>query len=295
MGRPILVGYDESPASTLALHWAVEEARLHKSSVLVCHAWHWPYPLRPVQQEVLAQVERIAADVVAEGVRRVRSLAPDVDVQPRLMRGTASTALLQAAREAELTVLGSRGQGGFEDLQVGSAAVQVPAHSVGPVIVVRSDATLAGVGGRIVVGVDGSPASLAAFSFALDEAALRGAAVTAMCCWRDSGPPAGPEWQPFVDAQAIRKGAEVRFHEATSHLICRHPEIAVTTKFVAERPERALIDSAKDATLLVLGTRGNDSPPCLLLGPVTQTALAEARCPVAVTPPPRPSMRPAEL
>ncbi|GAA1636156.1 universal stress protein [Nonomuraea maheshkhaliensis] len=286
MGRPILVGYDGSPASTLALCWAVEEARLRRSSLLVCHAWHWPYPFRPVEQDVLAEVERVATHVVDEGVCRVRSLASDVGVRPRLMRGTAPTVLLQAAREAEMTVLGLRGQGGFEGLRVGSAAVQVPAHSPGPVIVVRPDATPAGGGARIVVGVDGSPASLSAFSFALDEAALRGGTVTTICCWRDWGPLAGPDWQPFVDAQAIRRGAEVRFREATSHLVSRHPDVSVGMEFVAERPQRALIDSSKDATLLVLGARGNDSPPCLLLGPVTQIALADARCPVAVIPPP---------
>ncbi|MEO3873849.1 universal stress protein [Nonomuraea sp. B12E4] len=286
MGRPILVGYDESPASTLALCWAVDEARLRRSSILVCHAWQWPYPRRLVEPEVLAQVEGIAARVLDEGVGHVRRLAPDVDVQPRLIRGTASTVLLQAAHEAEMTVLGSRGQGGFEDLQVGSAAVQVPAHSVRPVIVVRPDAMPAGDRTRIVVGVDGSPASLAALAFALDEAALRDGAVTTICCWRDYGLPAGPDRQPFVDSLAIREGAEVRFREVTSHLTSRHPKVPVTTEFVAERPQRALLDSTKDATLLVLGNRGNDSPPCLLLGPVTQTALAQARCPVAVTPSP---------
>ncbi|WP_431930944.1 universal stress protein [Nonomuraea jabiensis] len=224
--------------------------------------------------------------VPMRGWPRARSLAPDVDVRPRLARGTASTVLLQAAREAELTVLGSRGQGGFEDLRVGSAAVQVPAHSAGPVVVVRPDAMPTGDGTRIVVGVDGSPASLAAFGLALEEAALRGAAVAAICCWRDDGPPAGPYWQPFVDSQAIRRGAEIRFHEVTSHLTAKHAGVPVTTEFLAERPERALIDATKGAALLVLGNRGNDSPPCLLLGPVTQIALAEARCPVAVTPPP---------
>ncbi|MEO3886716.1 universal stress protein [Nonomuraea sp. B5E05] len=286
MGRPVLVGYDESPASALALRWAVEEARLRESSVLVCHAWHWPYPRRPVDREVLAQVERVAAQVVDEGVHRARGLAPDVDVRPRLERGTASTVLLRVAREAELTVLGLRGQGGFDELRVGSAAVQVPAHSARPVIVVRPDAMPAGDATRIVVGVDGSPASLAALGFGLEEAALRDCAVTAVCCWRDHGPPAGPDWQPFVDSQAIRSGAEVRFRDVTSHLTSRHPTVSVTTEFVTERPERALIDATKDATLLVLGARGNDSPPRLLLGPVTQIALAEARCPVAVTPPP---------
>ncbi|MGP3934069.1 universal stress protein [Nonomuraea sp. KM88] len=206
MGRPVLVGYDESPASAVALRWAVEEARLRESSVLVCHAWHWPYPRRPVEREVLAQVERVAAQVVDEGVHRARGLAPGVDVLPRLERGTASTALLRVAREAELTVLGLRGQGGFEDLQVGSAAVQVPAHSARPVIVVRSDAMPTGDAPRIVVGVDGSPASLAALGFGLEEAALRGCAVTAICCWRDYGLPAGPDWQPFVDSQATAVG-----------------------------------------------------------------------------------------
>ncbi|MGW4408634.1 universal stress protein [Nonomuraea sp. NPDC004702] len=44
-----------------------------------------------------------------------------------------------------------------------------------------------------------------------------------------------------------------------------------------------MVGSTKDATLLVLGNRGNGSPACLLLGPVTQTALLESWCPVAVT------------
>lgn len=286
MGRPILVGYDGSPASTRALCWAVEEARLREAAVLVCHAWHWPYPLRRVDQKVLAHIERVATEVLDAGVSRVRAVAPDVDIQPLLMKGTATVALLAAARDAELTVLGSRGQGGFEDLQVGSAAVQVAAHSAGPVAVVRPDVHPAGHGARIVVGVDGSPASLAAFAFALEEAALRGVAVTAICCWLDCGTPSGLDVQPFVDAEALRKGAEVRFHAATSPLTSGHPGVPVSTEFVAERPQRALIDSANDAALLVLGSRGNDAPPRLLLGPVTQTALAEARCPVVVTPPP---------
>ena len=135
-----------------------------------------------------------------------------------------------------------------------------------------------------MVGVDGSPASLAAFEFALEEAALRGGTVTALCCWEECGSPSWQEPLPFVDSHALRRGAEARFHEVASQLARRNPDVPVTMEFVTERPQRALIDSAKDATLLVLGNRGNESPACLLLGPVTQTALLEAWCPVAVTP-----------
>lgn len=283
-GRPILVGYDDSPGSHEALRWAVEEARLRGLPVLVCHALHWPYVLRPVAQEVLAQIEQVALAVVNEGVHRARALAPEVDAQPLLGRGTPSAVLLEATREAEMTVLGSRGRGGFDGLQVGSAAVQVPAHSVRPVVIVRPLPRPGGQDVRIVVGIDGSPASLAAFDFALDEAALRGGSVTALCCWGDCRSSSWQEPLPFVDSYALRKGAEARFREVASQLARRHPDVPVTADFVTERPQRALIDSAKDATLLVLGNRGNESPACLLLGPVTQTALLDAWCPVAVTP-----------
>jgi nucleotide-binding universal stress UspA family protein len=285
-GRPILVGYDDSSESRQALRWAVEEARLRGLPVLVCHAWQWPYALRPVAQEILAQIEQVARGVVDDGVRCARDLAPEVDVQPLLGKGTPPAVLLEAAREAEVAVLGSRGQGGFDGLQVGSAAVQVPAHSVRPVIVIRPLLPPTSQEVRIVVGIDGSPASRAAFEFALEEAALRGGTLTALCCWGDCGSSSRQEPLPFVDSHALRRGAEARFHEVASQLARRHPDVPVTTEFVTERPERALIDSAKDATLLVLGNRGNESPSCLLLGPVTQTALLEAWCPVAVTPPP---------
>ncbi|MEV0389248.1 universal stress protein [Nonomuraea sp. NPDC050643] len=285
-GRPILVGYDDSPGSHQALSWALDEARLRGLPVLVCHALHWPYALRPVAREVLEQIEQVALGVVEDGVRRAQELAPEVDAQPLLGRGTPSAVILEAARDAEVAVLGSRGHGGFDGLQVGSAAVQVPAHSARPVVVVRPLLPPSGQEVRIVVGVDGSPASLAAFDFALDEAALRGGILTALCCWADCGSSSWPDPLPFVDSHALRKGAEARFREVASQLARRHPEVPVVTDFVAERPQRALIDAAKGATLLVLGSRGNESPPCLLLGPVTQTALLDAWCPVAVTPSP---------
>lgn len=43
-GRPVVVGYDGSAESRMALRWAVEDARLRFLPLLVCHAWQWPYP-----------------------------------------------------------------------------------------------------------------------------------------------------------------------------------------------------------------------------------------------------------
>ncbi|MEV5552066.1 universal stress protein [Nonomuraea wenchangensis] len=130
-GRPVLVGYDESAASRHALNWAVEEARLRRAPVLVCHALHWPYTTKPVSAEMMAQIEQVAQGVVDEGVRRARELAPEVDARGLLARGTPAAVLLEAGREAELTVLGSRGQGGFDDLRVGRRPSRCP-HIASP-------------------------------------------------------------------------------------------------------------------------------------------------------------------
>ncbi|MGI5271163.1 universal stress protein [Nonomuraea sp. CA-218870] len=283
-GRPIVVGYDDSPESGQALGWALDEARLRGLPVLVCHALHWPYALRAVPEETVAQIERVALGVVEDGVGRARELAPEVDVRPLLGRGTPAAVILEVARDAELVVLGFRGQGGFEGLRVGSAAVQVPAHSVRPVVVVRPLLPPDGRDVRIVAGLDGSPASLAAFDFALEEAALRGGTLTALCCWGEHGSVPWEDPLPFVSSRALRTGAEARFREVVTQLAGRRPGVPVVTEFVTERAQRALIDSSKEATLLVLGNRGNEAPACLLLGRVLQTALLEAWCPVAVTP-----------
>ncbi|MEU4512213.1 universal stress protein [Nonomuraea wenchangensis] len=284
-GRPVLVGYDDSTESRHALRWAAEEARLRRLPVLVCHALHWPYATKPLSAEMMAQIEQVAQGVVDEGVRRARELAPEVDARGLLARGTPAAVLLEVGREAELTVLGSRGQGGFDDLRVGSAAVQVPAHCVTPVVVVRPALRPPAAGAaRILVGLDGSPACLTALDFALDEAALRLGTVTALCCWTECGSSSWPDPLPFVDSHALRRGAEDRFREVVARLAGRRPDVPVITEFVTERPQRALLAAAEDAALLVLGNRGNESRPSLLLGPVTQSALTEAGCPVAVTP-----------
>lgn len=367
-GGFVLVGYDESPGSEQALRWAVQEARLRGRPVVVCHAWHWPYALRPASRTLLAEVEQVAARIVEEGVRRVRALGGAPDVRPLLVKRPAAAVLLEAAQEAELVVLGSRRVGGFEDLRVGSAAVQVPAHSPAPVIVVRPNGpsgeavgirqALADPGGpsgqvsahpggrsagsvggeraiaypggldeegrggvpagrrggdqpgrerpsegqpggerdvaypmgeeaggvRVVVGLDGSPASEAAFRFALREAELRGGSLEAVCGWWDPCDCPGEDERPFVDARSIRAAAEAGFREAVRRLASGRPNVPVTADFVTERPPRAIVERASGAALLVLGHSGRRAG--VLIGPVIQTALTEVRCPVAVTPPP---------
>src|SRR5690606_26469128 len=100
--------------------------------------------------------------------------------------------LLEAAKGADLLVVGARGLGGFRGLLLGSVSQQCLQHAPGPIAVVRSSEDAddasgatrdAASGERIVVGVDGSDGSRAATGWAVTEARLRGAALQAVHAW----------------------------------------------------------------------------------------------------------------
>jgi nucleotide-binding universal stress UspA family protein len=138
--RLIVVGVDGSEASREALRWAVDEARLRSAAVRVVHAW-WAYPMvgaddAPGQAaeglggDARAAVEAFVGDTLGGGL--------DVALEIETVQGRqASAAVLDAAEEAELLVVGSRGTGGFGGLLLGSVSQQVVHHASCPVVVVR--------------------------------------------------------------------------------------------------------------------------------------------------------------
>jgi len=135
----IVVGVDGSTQSTAALRWAVEEARLRGATVEAWHAWYVGFAADPfaagvlVDEEALEAAARTALDEVVD---RVDAGALAEPVKRVLVRGMAASALLDAARGADLLVVGSRGVGGFAGLLLGSVSQHVISHTGCPVVVV---------------------------------------------------------------------------------------------------------------------------------------------------------------
>ncbi|WP_432903621.1 universal stress protein [Micromonospora matsumotoense] len=141
----VVVGVDGSPLSVRALRFADDEARRRHASLQVVHAWSPPYlgfagGPGGLQQEAVDEIAVQAAETLQDSMRRGAVDPMRTDVEIRLVEGSPAPALLAAADDADLVVVGSRGYGGWKGLLMGSVSTQCVAGSPCPVAVIRSHA-----------------------------------------------------------------------------------------------------------------------------------------------------------
>ncbi len=130
---------------------------------------------------------------------------------------------------------------------------------------------------RIVVGVDGSPASVDALKWAIRQAALTGAAVEAVLAWQYPMAYGGYPGSGDIDWPAnARTALDTALAEAVDS------NAAVSRRVVEGHPAQVLIDAAAGADLLVVGSRGRGGFVGMLLGSVSEHVSAHAPCPVLV-------------
>ncbi|WP_067461207.1 universal stress protein [Actinomadura macra] len=274
----VLVGYDGTTESERALRWAVGEARLRRTSLTVCHAWRWPYPISYVDIEGAAIIKKMGGHLLDHGVALARDMAPGLQVSGRLMDGGTFSALLQEGHEAEVIVIGSHEP---DTMPVGSTALRLPARAHRPVVVVRSAAPQEGL---VVVGVDGSAGADAALAFGFEQAALRGWQLRAVYgCWEPGAAPGG-DLSLFDDEEKLRRVCGSVLERSVAPWLVKYSYVRATTSLVLRSPREALFEAADEADLVVVGTRGTGPVAPLALGATSDALLHHAPCTVAVIP-----------
>lgn len=135
--RRIVVGVDGSDAGLKALDWAIGEARRWPAVIDVVTAWTFPMVEGYAISHPVADVERGARDTVTEAMSQVAESAPEVDVRGETADGEAGPILVDAAKGADLLVVGARGIGGLERFFLGSVSAYCAKHAPCPVVIVR--------------------------------------------------------------------------------------------------------------------------------------------------------------
>ncbi len=134
--------------------------------------------------------------------------------------------------------------------------------------------------GRIVVGVDGSKASVAALRWAQRIAAPTGSSIQAVIAWNyptDYGWAAvADKWHPDHDAG---KCLEIAIAEELDG----HPPAGKEAVVREGRNARSvLLDAADGAEMLIVGSRGHGGFAGLLLGSVSAACAEHAHCAVLI-------------
>ncbi len=230
-----------------------------------------------------ARQEETAAEFLATARRRVAAILPELPVTEKITSEPPAKALMEAADEAAVLVLGSRGLGSLAGFVVGSVSLSVIAHAQTPVVTVRGQASqgrhrrrrrrlpaelraVAGVRLRASPPAGGGPCAPST------PGASPGCTATL---------PPFPTWTRSWTADAE---ASKRSHELLAPWQKRYPDVRteISTGSMAIIPH--LLKAGTDAALVVVGRRVRGHPFPTRIGPVTHGMLHHAACPVAVVP-----------
>jgi nucleotide-binding universal stress UspA family protein len=288
--RGIVVGVDGSESSQAALEWAV--ARTDQfGPVRPVHSWDYPISvwapspfgpgMAPPAAEMAAAAQEAADKLVAE-------LGDDIPHEaPLVEHGDAGGVLVEAARDAALLVVGTRGRGPVRANVIGSVARHCADHTPVPLVIVphHDELVPAVPSERIVVGVDGSDSSHAALRWAVENAPPE-AEIHAISAWQT--PVDGPILYGVnrFDLKALRAAARATVNEAADK-VCAElgvDDARVTREIAEGDPRWVLLNQSETADLLVLGQRGRTGLSHFFLGSTTTALVHRPHCPTAVIP-----------
>lgn len=277
-----MVGLDSSVEAAAALAWARTHARQH-DRIVVVRAW-----------DVLTLIEDTSpgaeqpvgfAEAAGEALERSIGNVSDARLVPLAGRGRPGPVIVQEALDADLIVVGHRGDSRIA-LMLGSTANYVLHHARCPAVVVRGrgdEPTR-----RVVVGVD---------AHEIDEApndnesvrALRWAygldGVEQICLvhgWFIPPITIGMFAAPGFDIEALEASAAAQIELVAGAAGPPGAGIEVTRRVVRAPAGLALTEASADADLVVVGSRGRGALRGLLLGSTSAEVAARAHSSVAV-------------
>lgn len=134
----IVVGVDGSACSERALRWAARQAGLTCAGLHAVIAWDLPYGFGVVGTAGDFDWVQHARSALEHAVTKTVQPGAAERVHLRVIRGHPAQVLLDAARDAELLVVGNRGRGGFTGMLLGSVSQYLVIHARCPVVVVHA-------------------------------------------------------------------------------------------------------------------------------------------------------------
>ena len=290
MSKHLVIGIDGSPESEAAMHWGLEEAVRRDIEVELVYALAVPvvsdaYGMVMTRPDI-DELTQFSQGLLDAALVAARAVAPEgLTITARLASGPPAAVLIEASKQAEALVVGTRGLGAISGKLLGSVSVRLAGKAVCPVYIVppewREDPV---PDGRVLVGVDGSEHSDAALRMALDEARRRQVGLTVLCAYHVPWLARPVEPQVIAEFEESERWlAEKTVSESLGRVKGHsHSDVEIEQVTVRGTPAEALVEASKSAVLTVVGSRGHRSFSRAILGSVSRTLMQDSPRPVAV-------------
>jgi nucleotide-binding universal stress UspA family protein len=267
--------------------WAVQEAALAQTSLLVVHSPKLP-PAVPTGHlgAALRACDDVGRSVLDAAIALARASRPDVVVKGLLSHADPAQALIDVSAEAHLLVLGSRSATMGEMSLLSSKRVTVSAHSHCPVLLLGPVSTFSPPSqvGRVVVGAANTRAGRAAVAFAAAEAVRRNVTLQLLRLEASSArvvAPSAPTASP-ADPDGPYRQAQNELAAVAAGISREHPGLAVATDIAGGEAAEILPSYSDSATILVVGCHHSDDHWSARLGPVATSVVHRNRGAVVV-------------
>lgn len=295
-GERIVVGVNGSDGGNVALRYAAREATRRDAALHLVHVVPACVEESPTSYVLgTAAVESAGRRILADAYDLARSLVAEGRVSTEIVAGPRASALVTAAKGADLLVLGDEHKAYVEQLSRGWATDGVVPHTTCPTVLVPVTWRAVAEKGLVLVGVRDARRSLALIETGLEEARRRRASVVLLHA----------SFRPGLDTDAIAREVDRELWleedrrivgEAAEPLLEDYPEVPIQIRAVVGRPGAVLRRAASSAGLLILGRQRAGSaagdlrrpvepgPSEETIGRVGHQLLRRPRCPIEVVP-----------
>ena len=289
MSERIALVIDGGPAGRAAESWVVGRARPTTSSVTVVVIAGADNDL--TEGAAARQGDRYERE--AERSReRLLAAVPGLELATRVSHGAPLEALVSISGAVDLVVMGASRAAATMGMTRGSLPLRLAGHSTCPTVVVPADWTAHT--GHVVSGWADDATAESALEFAAAEAARAGVPLTIVHSWSAPSKSRPGGGDPAAEADQLRSRGLVNVNGAAARVRAIHPGLSIRTELVAGSAGVGIVRSAREAALVVVGSRGRPALTERLFGSISHDVLNNALTPVVVVPPvrPRPESRP---
>lgn len=278
----IVVGVSGSGLDGPVLDLAIDQAARRGLPLQVVHAYQppvyggMPAPLAP---ETILDLRHTAEQIAQRALDRAGRVG-EVALELVVVEADPTSALLAHAETASLLVVGCRGAGPLSRGLLGSVSAGCLHHAAVPVMVVPRSAVSSHdrfLRRRVLVALDGSPASLSALSWAAGQARAWDCSLVPVVVSPSSlRGPVGMAGLLRGPQDSLELLVERQVKGAGGAGLIVHPRVLVGD------PSAKLLDLLEPDDLMVVGSRGHGALTSLLLGSTSLSVAEQAPCPVVV-------------